>query len=143
MPDSIEDAMKKDHGKLTSLLLAVDKKKDRPWEELEKDFNEFKFELEKHFVTEEKAIFTFIDNDTPECNAYLSDLLSDHKYIRKVVKTLESDLYAGHPQGLDGFMMVLNQHRDFEDEVFYPLLDKELSDEQKRQVLLGINSPIN
>ena len=55
---AITEAMIRDHGKIIDLFIRFRKSNDLDKHTMTKSFNEFVWELEKHFFTEEKAIFT-------------------------------------------------------------------------------------
>jgi len=50
--DSIVAMMNRDHGKIAKLILRLEKNKCTNWVMTKRDFEEFKWELERHFVTE-------------------------------------------------------------------------------------------
>jgi hemerythrin-like domain-containing protein len=140
--DSIIQIMNRDHGNITKLLIRLEKTPREEAEMVKANFNEFKWELERHFVTEEKAIFIFLDEESAECHGMMLDLLKEHEVILKMLKGLEMTLAVKDELDLEGFVKMLSKHRDYEDEVFYPRLENELSPEQQKEVIKGIRSPV-
>jgi len=140
--DSIVKIMNRDHGHLTKLLIRLERTDPADRDALNKSFNDFRWELERHFVTEEKAIFIYLDEEAGECHTQMLDLLKEHEAILKMLKGLEMQLKAKDALDLDGFSTMLSKHRDFEDEVFYPRLESELTKEQKNEIVKGIQSPV-
>jgi len=139
---TIVQIMNRDHGNITRLLKKLERTDKEDAATLKANFNDFKWELEKHFVTEEKAIFIYLDEESVECHTMMLDLLKEHEVILKGLKGLERTLADKDELDLEAFAEMLSKHRDYEDDVFYPRLENELSDEQKRDVILGIRSPI-
>jgi hemerythrin-like domain-containing protein len=140
--DSIVTLMTRDHGKITKLIVRLEKNKCSTWDEVKPDFEVFKWELQRHFVTEERAIFTYLDQDNTETYDMMEELLEEHKVITGALDDLERTLKKCNKSGLKPFLQDLQAHKQFEDEEFYPRLEKELTDEQKRQIVVAIQSPI-
>ena len=140
--DSIVAMMNRDHGKIAKLILRLEKNKCTNWVMTKRDFEEFKWELERHFVTEEKAIFIYLDHKNPETYEMMEELLEEHNVIMDGLKDLELTLKKGNKSGLKPFLQDLHAHKQFEDEEFYPRLENELTAEQKRQIALAMQSPI-
>jgi hemerythrin-like domain-containing protein len=140
--DSVVKIMLRDHGKLTMLLNRLEKTSKDDWQAVKTNFNELRWELEKHFVTEEKAIFIYLDDETQECHTMMLTLLREHDAITKALKGLEVALADKDELDLESFGEMLSKHRDFEDDVFYPRLEKELNEEQQKEIIKTILSPI-
>lgn len=140
--DSIVAMMNRDHGKITKLILTLEKNKVAKWEGIKDDFEAFKWELERHFVTEEKAIFIYLDQKNVDTYDMMEELLEEHKVIRGALMDLELTLRKGNKGSLKPFIQDLHAHKMFEDEEFYPRLEEELTAEQKRQISIAMQSPI-
>ena len=115
-PKSITEVMRKHHDKIEGMLNTFENKKDID------SFSNLKWEVEKHMFTEEKAIFS-IHLDTAE----VSGLLEEHKDMMKLLTGEDTDTKT--------FRKLLTKHKDFEEAVIYPKLDKEL-DERKKELLI-------
>jgi len=100
-------------------------------------FNNFKWALINHHSLEEKTIF-FSSDFSDGLSVMADKLVDDHKIILSLLDDLESTLSNG--DSLDKIINVLKvlleQHRNFEDSEFYPLLDDTLDDSQK-ELLIG------
>ncbi|MDP7521208.1 MAG: hemerythrin domain-containing protein [Candidatus Pacearchaeota archaeon] len=133
MLQSIEKLMLKEHKRLDKFLDDFERDLD-DFEKTKKNCDCFKWNMEKHFFVEEKIIFdSFVDISGQETNDTFH-LLEDHVRIIQILKALEDKLKQKIKPKLEYLRRVIKTHRDFEDEDFYPKLDKRLSDEQKEQV---------
>jgi len=122
---SITEIMMQEHGKIDAMI-----------EELEKDlskekFDKFKWNLEKHFFVEEKVIFSVASQEDSE-DAF--KILKEHKDILFQVKKIEQALSQNLKPDLSGIKKELIDHADFEDKMFYPKLDEDLSEDLKNVV---------
>jgi hypothetical protein len=133
MPEQIEKLMLKEHKKLNKLL--DDLERDlHDYEKTKRNFNCFKWNVEKHFFVEEKVIFDmFVDISGQETND-IFHLLQDHVKIMGMLKILEQRLKRKIKPFLHELKQTLITHRNFEDEDFYPMLDERLSKIQKKFV---------
>ena len=135
--ENIPTIMKRHHSQIEGLLNRF-KLSDYDL----KLFNRFKWELEKHFFIEEKAIFTFIYSEDRESNEMKDELLKDHRAILKNLKDFESNLIENNVTDLSVLQQLLFKHKDFEDEKFYPMLEEELDDEKKKEIMDRISNPM-
>jgi hemerythrin superfamily protein len=117
--ESITSLMVKHHYKIVEMLNTFEKKKDVT------SFNNFKWELEKHIFIEERAIFSISENKT-DAPTIIPDLLMEHKNMLS--------LMTDERMNIKEFKRLLTKHRNFEEAVFYPRLDKEL-DEQTKELI--------
>ena len=91
-----------------------------------------KWNLEKHFFIEEKVIFdSFVAISGQETNDTFH-LLEDHVRIIQILKAIEYRLSKKIKPKLEYLREILLIHRDFEDDEFYPNLDKRLDEKQKK-----------
>jgi len=131
--------MVKHHGKIEKAL--------RDFEEsvgsdcAGKLFNDFKWELEKHFFVEERAILTYYNPEDEESNAMKTTVLDDHRMILDELKGVERGLGTGS-DGLEDFKVHLREHAHFEDAVLYPKMDADLEPEEKDEMLSRITNPM-
>jgi hypothetical protein len=139
--DTISIIMKRHHHLIEGLLNRFNKRQSEP-EVFPKLFNQFKWELEKHFFLEEKAIFTFINTDDQELYETSEKLLNEHRKILDTLNLLETDLISGKETDLDELKKRLIAHRDIEDDEFYPKLDIELDEQKKREIFNRISTPV-
>ena len=139
--NTIPKIMKKHHYKLEGLLNRI-KKSSNEYEVIPKVFNKFKWELRKHFVTEEKAIFTLIYKEDQEIHEMKDELLKEHRIILKELDKIEEDFNNSEKVNLTDFRNLLIKHRNFEDDTFYPKLDEELDEVKKKEIIERINTPV-
>ena len=108
-------------------------------EKAETSYNQFKWNLEKHFFVEEKAIFSMFRDIFGDSVSDIFDLLSQHSEIMILLGDVEKDMSQENLNKLRDTVSKLKnkltEHADFEDMVFYPKLDNDLPDIQKREIL--------
>jgi hypothetical protein len=98
-------------------------------------FNLFKWNSEKHFFVEEANIFPVTDKDNKKEAQELKNLLKDHKDLREIAENISDELNDGDEANVKVLRELLFAHERREVEIFYPLLDKRLSPEQKKDIL--------
>lgn len=134
----ISEAMYNEHVKLKNVFNRF----ENSVRELEPNmdlFNEFKWNIEKHFLVEEKAIFELCNNACGDKISEIFDLMKEHGEILNLINDCEDNLDEGISVEIDLLKKMLTKHADFEDEVFYPLLDEKLNEERKQEILDRIN----
>ncbi len=130
---SILDLMIKDHKHLFQKLNDIEDIKDRDISYITKKFNDFRWNLEKHFFVEERAIFTFYNPEKiDEGYDVFSDISKQHTNILEKIETMNKKLENWEPFDLTEIKGLLNKHRQFEENNVYPKLDREISDGEKR-----------
>ena len=141
---SILSLMIKDHGKLEGLIKDLEEKSKLDFEEMEKAFTKFEWELEKHIFAEERAIFTsYKPEDVSEGYKMLPELTKQHNYIVNTLNNWRSDVRKKKTlTDVYSFKEFLKKHRDFEENEVYPRLDESLSEEEKRHIVAKINEII-
>jgi hemerythrin superfamily protein len=139
--NTIPEIMRKHHHQLEGLLNRC-KKYEQDFDAFRKSFNRFKWELEKHFFTEERAIFTFIYSEDTESNEMKSHLLKEHNTILNELNRIESDMKNDNKIDFSGCWEMLKNHREFEEENFYPKLESELDGSKKKQIMDRISNPV-
>jgi hemerythrin-like domain-containing protein len=140
--DSIAQAMIRDHGKITGLIIRLENNKSTEWEDLEKDFESLKSGLKWHFLTEEMAIFMYLKRNDYGSYQMVEKLIKEHKTILKTLDAAETALNNGDRGYLTVLLGDISRHRIFEDREFYPKLDRELTPAQKKDIIKDISSSI-
>ena len=130
--------MDKDHKKIIELLNEFVKEFQKNQKNSINSFNRFKWNLDKHFFIEEKVIFNAYDLDNEKTNNDIQEILSQHLEIMNIISGLEDNINDDIPADTKELSRKLITHAKFEDEVFYPSLDEELSDEQKQEIIAKI-----
>lgn len=130
MQENIADLMFKEHRRLDTLLEDFEKGlvDIRKAKEL---FSKFKWNLEKHFFVEEKAIFDISISISNEEVADIFDLMQEHSKIMTLVKKVEDQLAKLSKPDILNLKEIIIKHRKFENQIFYPKLDLKLNENQK------------
>jgi len=137
---SISENMERDHGKIVKLLIDFEKSIDQDKKTMLKSFNCFFWELEKHFFTEEKVIFIkYNPKEGTEGYEFVSSLMSQHDEIFDQIKTIRKNINKNKDFDFKSFKELLKTHKDFEDEIVYPIIDKELDESNKKLIINRIN----
>ena len=97
----------------------------------------FKFNLEKHFFIEEKIIFSAYQIENQEDDEDIENLLKDHKNMLFLIKNIEETLSKDKKpiRETGELKQIMSAHASFENQSFYPRIDKELSEEQKQMMI--------
>ncbi|UCF11801.1 MAG: hemerythrin domain-containing protein [Thermoplasmatales archaeon] len=138
----ITDQMVKDHGKIIKLLNDVEKviDQERDLVSTMKVFDKFDWELEKHFFTEEKAIFTsYKPENVTTGYAMLPELIKEHNEILNNLRVMRRNIKKQKPFDFHSFKVILMKHKKFEEKEVYPKLDQELDKSEKKVIIQRIN----
>ncbi len=136
----ISETMVKSHGKIIKLLIDFEKSIDQNEQTRMKAFNTFLWELEKHFFTEEKAIFTAYEPEEGyEGYTMVPELVKEHEEIFDKLRLMKKSFKKKKEFDFKGFKKLLMKHKDFEDKKVYPIFDQELNEEDKRNIIFRIN----
>jgi len=131
---TIAELMVKDHERIAKLLKDLTCCLDGTPETVNKVFNNLRWDIEKHFVLEEKSIFIHIDSGDDDLFKKMQVLLKEHERIKDLVRNVQVDLDNDRKIDVDELVKSLERHKNFEDSSFYPELDKQLNDDQKRGI---------
>lgn len=134
---SILKIMVKDHRRIEDLIDSVEQNLDNDFEVIEKSFDKFEWQLQKHIFAEEKAIFTFYEpEDVSIGYKMLPVLTKQHNDILNRLEKMQRDVQNGKtPEKVSEFKKVLMKHRTFEEVEVYPKLQETLSEKQKNQII--------
>jgi len=109
-----------------------------------RNFEKFKEKLTPHHLAEENVIF---NSDTKTAtNQIVKVLKKEHEIIESLVKKIDLNL----KENTDSFdnaanlQRILRAHLSLEEKRFYPLLDKELNEKEKEELIqkvLAITQP--
>lgn len=134
--------MLKDHGKIMNLLNKFEKSIDGDSDNYKETFNQFKWELKRHIVVEETAIFTYYNPKDEESYSMVPKLLNDHKEISEMLTFMEQELKLNRTIDTLEFRDAIMEHKEYEEEIFYPTLEKELDESQKKRIINQIETQI-
>ena len=132
--DSILKIMIKDHCKIEELINNLENSSKLNYESMNKAFNRFEWELEKHIFIEEKAIFTsYNPDDVIEGYKMLPELTKQHNYILNTINNWRKDIRKRRTiTDIYSLKEFIIKHKNFEEEKVYPKLQKD----EKNQNLL-------
>jgi hemerythrin-like domain-containing protein len=140
---AILDLMMKDHGKIVTLLLDVEKSIGMELISTMKVFDTFEWELEKHIFIEEKAIFTsYKPTNIVEGYKMVPELIQQHNEILNRLRVMRKNLMWQRPIDYDEFKELIMAHKTFEEVSLYPKLDQELDESQKEEIMKKIREII-
>jgi len=130
---TIESLMLEEHKRINRLICELEEDLD-DYEKTKENFSKFKWNVEKHFFVEEKIIFNMFIHISGQETTDIFHLLEDHVKIMQMIREIEDKLGQKIKPSLEKIKDELIAHRKFEDEDFYPNLDKRLSIEQKKKI---------
>ena len=138
----ITTIMLKDHGKIIKLLKDLESISGSKKESDIELFNTFKWELERHFVVEEIAIFKYYEPSEEEEYKMVPKLLKDHKTIKDELGFIKEEAESTGKVDISGIQELLKEHKMYEEEEFYPTLERILSSSQKKKIIDQIEQQI-
>jgi hemerythrin superfamily protein len=140
---AILDLMMKDHGKIVTLLLDVEKSIGMELISTMKVFDTFEWELEKHIFIEEKAVFSsYKPTNIVEGYKMVPELIQQHNDILNRLRAMRKNLMWQRPIDYDEFKELIMAHKTFEEVSLYPKLDQELDASQKEEIMKKIREII-
>jgi rubredoxin/hemerythrin superfamily protein len=138
--ETILEVMIKDHEKINDLLDSFEKCLNQDKLTLEKVFDAFFWELEKHLFTEEKVIFTLYEpEEQVEFHNIIPQLMKEHEKILNELNKLKRSIKLNKECESKQFMDLFLKHKNFEEESFYPKLDQTLDETTKEFIIARIN----
>jgi hemerythrin superfamily protein len=142
--ESILQIMVKDHHRIETLIDKLEESLDNDFVDIEKAFDTFEWQLQKHIFAEEKAIFTFYEPvDVSSGYKMLPVLTKQHNDILNRLDIIRKSVQNGQtPEKVSEFKKVLMKHRTYEEVEVYPKLQETLSDEQKNQIIKKVKTII-
>lgn len=131
---TITEMMKIEHKRINKMLEEADEAKADN-EKLTKLFSKFKWNLEKHLVIEEKAIFAGMGDIQGKEVSEVFNLIMEHNGIRNSIKMIEDRLSDPLVPDFSGLKESIMKHEEFEDTTFYPMLDEILNPQQIEEII--------
>ncbi len=137
---TISELMKKDHHRLLHELKELESMHQKDISDLNESFRNFKWNIEKHFFVEERAIFTSYNPDKiNEGYNLFKNLTSQHTVILEQINMIQQKLQKWEPFDFDEIRELLITHQHAEEEKIYPLLDEEISTGEKQFIIERMN----
>ncbi len=132
MKKTIPEIMLRDHARIHNLLSEIDfnLQNNKNIEESYHLFIRLKWTVEKHFFVEEKVIFTIYASSELEELQNFDNLIKEHREVLFLLKKIDDNFQNSH-ELFQKTKKLLSEHAKFEDEIFYPRLEEELTKEQK------------
>jgi hemerythrin superfamily protein len=125
--------MVKDHHRLMNYLKKVEDTLEDDHQKLKDAFDRFRWNVEKHFFVEERAIFTFFNPDKiHEGYHVFSNLSKQHTAILQKIDALEKKVQQEASIDVHEIKDLLMNHKKYEERQVYPTLDEEIAEGEKR-----------
>ena len=83
-----------------------------------------------HHMKEEDILFKYVDEQSEIIKIMYEDHVTGRNHVKNVVEGAESGNKAQIKEHLNGYRDLLTQHIKKEDEILYPWIDRQLSDQQ-------------
>ncbi len=141
MADEIADVMREEHKRLALMLGEVIVSVGKKAKDGQKKFIEFKWNVEKHFFVEEKAIFEAY-TEMVTVGSREVNLIDEHDTMRMMMQEFSVDLDKGEFPDFTDFRTLLLSHQKKEDDYFYTGLENNLNEEEKAEIIDKINEII-
>jgi hypothetical protein len=133
--NTITEVMTKHHLNIDKLLNKFNRElKEKSITGME-TFNKFKWELEKHFFLEEKAIFQSHYSSNIQTNEISTRLKDEHDKIIQELEKIEMDIKLNKSIEFNNLREMIIKHKNYENRHFYPLLDDELDDDNVKKIV--------
>ncbi len=121
-----------DHHALIEVYLSiVQNKLDEKPETVKEAFDNFKWQLEKHFFFEERSIFPSYKAGNVKIVGLIEEIISEHIMILQKTVALQEQLNKGEAIEVSDLQKTVTVHREKEEKELYPLLDEEFTPYQK------------
>jgi len=129
---TIPEIMMKDHARIHNLISELELKQQTDQNNTQPLFIKLKWTIEKHFFVEEKVIFKIYSSNFQD-NDYLDNLIKEHRDILFLLNKIDNNLKNSN-ELLEELKLTINTHAKYEDEIFYPKLEEELSENEKELI---------
>jgi iron-sulfur cluster repair protein YtfE (RIC family) len=137
--NSILALMINHHALLEALFFVAKDEIKSNTEHSKKSLSSFRLEYEKHMFAEENIIFDFLRWKHPKVYQMTLHLTDEHSAIRHLLGKVELELPRYSENDIVTLQSLLSGHRKDEEEHLYPVVDKELLESQKQQIINRIN----
>ena len=127
--------MLREHERINEFLEEFSECRNNDLNKFMEIFSRFKWNLEKHFFLEEKAIFNVLEITDGTEVSDIFDLMQEHGDILKETKKVGKTLSQNSCPDMTELIEKLQKHAEFEDHFFYPKLDNVLSHQQKEEII--------
>ena len=129
------------HHTLIEIYFTILKDKVSGGEKATEEFDRFKWQLEKHFFVEERVIFDYdhfrIKNE--KIYQLVKELTKEHREMLKTLETFTKKIADSENIDISEFRRIHHEHIKTEEMELYPLLDKELNELKKQEIIKKVN----
>jgi len=138
MPDqTLTQLMLKIHEDTKKLFLQFEESLGKDLGSAVKALERFKKEIEMHFYYEESTAFKYC-KDVAKNNDGISNLVSQHSEIMEIINDIKNNLKTEKKVELSGLKKLLEEHYNIENAIFYPRLDSEVKEGEKKLIIKKI-----
>ena len=143
--ETLSKFMLEEHGKI--LILLEDFKKNAKSSDAADYFKKLRWKQENHVLAEEKAIMILTKEGemSSKLKSTMLTILKQHDDLRDLIKKIQDKLqrnFDHYEENIKTFLELMKIHINLENKSFYPVLDKELDDKQKKVMLTKIREII-
>jgi len=143
--ETLSKFMLEEHGKI--LILLEDFKKNVKSSDAVDYFKKLKWKQDNHVLAEEKAIMILTKDGemSSKLKSTMLIILKQHDELRDIIKKIQEKLQRNidhYEENLKAFLELMKIHINLENKSFYPVLDKELDDKEKKVMLTKIQEII-
>ena len=132
---TISELMARDHERLMGLFNDFKHTKDKDIKQASKIFSKFHNELMNHEMVEDRIIKSVFGKKGKEKNENLlpiaQSLEMDHVKIMNLMSNISGAIKNKKAIDTSDFYLTLQKHRNIEDMLLYPELDRVLSEKEK------------
>lgn len=131
---SITETMSADHRRCDTLLSEAEESISKSkWAVGGSQFNAFKAAMKRHFAIEEEALFPGLEKWAGQGMGPTQVMRTEHVQMRQLLLDMEAsvsreekDRYLGLSETL---MIIMQQHNMKEENMLYPMVDREFGDQ--------------
>lgn len=133
-PKLISEVMRAEHKRLGTMLMNIISLIEKKSPDVNKKFIEFKWNVEKHFFVEEKAIFEAY-SDKVDVGTREVSLIAEHRLMTSMLRDYDKLLSKGKMPDFSEFKKIILHHQQIEDDFFYTGLENNLNEDEKVEIL--------
>lgn len=137
---TLSNFMLTDHAKIHKLLREIKENLGKNDTLLFQAIDNFEWKIQKHYFTEENAIFTTY---TPvnEIAGYdmVPKIIKQHQEILRQLKMFKKCIIKKKTYDFEYLLKLLKAHKKYEESNLYPMLEKGLSNQEKKIIIKRIN----
>lgn len=137
MARNILNLMAAQHGLIEAMLFVFKDEAKHGRKIGKRSLAEMEWEFKKHFFIEESAIFDYLPFADQKISEMIGKIRKEHIIILKQVGVMWKKF--PNKTEFEEFYNKIKEHRLFEEQKLYPLLDKRLTEQEKEIIAARIN----